>query len=174
MGPNSLLARATLMALVCLFTQGFLHANSPSLGGVAPRGIQRGTEAELVFSGARLANPKEVVFYNPGIQVLSITPVNDSTVKVKVKTGPDCRIGEHPVRLRTALGITEVRSLFVDPLPDVAEKEPNSDFTKPQKINLNTVVNGVVDNEDVDYFAVDLKKGQRLRGVRYAIGRHLL
>jgi hypothetical protein len=162
MGPNSLLARATLMALVCLFTQGFLHANSPGLGGVAPRGIQRGTEAELVFSGARLANPKEVVFYNPGIQVLSITPVNDSTVKVKVKTGPDCRIGEHPVRLRTALGITEVRSLFVDPLPDVAEKEPNSDFTKPQKINLNTVVNGVVDNEDVDYFAVDLKKGQRL------------
>jgi len=94
--------------------------------------------------------------------VLTITPVNDSTVKVKVKTGPDCRIGEHAVRLRTALGITEARSLYVEPLPDTAEKEPNSDFTKPQKVGLNTVVSGVVDNEDVDYFAVDLKKGQRL------------
>ena len=162
MGPCRLLARALLMALVCLFPTGALRANSPSLGIVNPRGIQRGTEAELVFSGARLANPKEVILYGSAIQVLTITPVNDSTVKVKVKTGPDCRIGEHAVRLRTALGITEARSLYVDPLPDTAEKEPNSDFTKPQKVGLNTVVSGVVDNEDVDYFAVELKKGQRL------------
>ena len=47
-------------------------------------------------------------------------------------------------------------------MPDVNEIEPNNDFAKPQKINLNTTVNGVVLNEDVDYYAVEAKKGQRL------------
>src|SRR5438477_5754241 len=44
----------------------------------------------------------------------------------------------------------------------IAEKEPNNDFDKPQKIPLNVTVEGVVDAEDVDYYAVELKKGQRL------------
>jgi hypothetical protein len=47
-------------------------------------------------------------------------------------------------------------------LSEVDEIEPNNDFAKPQKINLNSTVNGVVLNEDVDYFAVEAKKGQRL------------
>ena len=47
-------------------------------------------------------------------------------------------------------------------MPSVDEKEPNSEFATPQKIALNVTVFGVVDNEDVDYYAVDLKKGQRL------------
>src|SRR5205807_9773877 len=38
----------------------------------------------------------------------------------------------------------------------------NSDFNTPQKIPLNVTVEGVVDYEDVDYFAVECKKGQRL------------
>src|SRR5205085_2634202 len=47
-------------------------------------------------------------------------------------------------------------------LPVVEEKEPNSDFAQPQKIDLNVTVAGTNENEDVDYFAVALKKGERL------------
>ena len=39
-------------------------------------------------------------------------------------------------------------------LPVIAEKEPNNDFASAQKIPLNITVQGVVDNEDVDYFAL--------------------
>ena len=70
----------------------------------------------------------------------------------------------------------ELRTFWVGALPVVDEKEPNSDFTAPQKIPLNVTVHGVVDNEDVDYFAVECKKGQRLtaeiEGMR--LGEHAL
>ncbi|MFM7149183.1 MAG: PPC domain-containing protein, partial [Gemmataceae bacterium] len=46
--------------------------------------------------------------------------------------------------------------------PTVDEKEPNNEFANPQKIPMNVTVQGVVDSEDVDYFAVEGKKGQRL------------
>ena len=67
----------------------------------------------------------------------------------------------------------ELRTFWVGALPVVEEKEPNSDFATPQKIPLNVTVHGVVDNEDVDYFVVEAKKGQRLsrRGRGHAARR---
>jgi hypothetical protein len=46
--------------------------------------------------------------------------------------------------------------------PNVEEKEPNSEFETPQVLQLNQTVEGLVTNEDVDYYKVPLKKGQRL------------
>jgi hypothetical protein len=138
------------------------HSASPALGGINPRGVQRGTDAVLLFSGARLADAKEVLLYYPGVSVTKLEVVNDAQVKATVKVAADCRLGEHAARVRTATGISELRTFYVGALPQVDEKEPNSDFTAPQKIPLNVTVNGVVDNEDVDYFEVECKKGQRL------------
>ena len=56
-------------------------AVAPSLGGISPRGVQRGIETEVVFSGARLTDAKEILFYSPGVQVSKIVVVNDTTVK---------------------------------------------------------------------------------------------
>ncbi len=137
-------------------------ANAPQLNIIQPRGGQRGTEQVLVFSGARLTDAKEVLCYSPGFQVTKLEVVNDGTVKVTVKVAADCRLGEHAFRLRTASGISEMRTWWVGALPSVDEKEPNSEFAKPQKIPLNVTVHGVIDNEDVDYFLVECKKGQRL------------
>src|SRR5262249_17916544 len=137
-------------------------AASPVLSGVSPRGAQRGTEAVLTFSGARLGDAREALFYSPGFQVTKIEVTNDASVKATVKISPDCGLGEHAVRLRCESGISELRTFWVGALPIVAEVEPNSDFAAPQKIPLNVTVQGVVDYEDVDYYAVELKKGQRL------------
>ena len=46
--------------------------------------------------------------------------------------------------------------------PESLEKEPNNDFKAPQPIPMNVTVNGVADNEDVDYFVVPAKKGERI------------
>ena len=156
------MGRWMVLLLVFSLGAGVGRANTPTLGGVSPRGVQRGIETEITLSGARLTNPREIVFYSPGIQVLALTLVNDTTLKAKLKIAPDCRLGEHILRVRTALGLTEARTFWVEALAEVAEKEPNSDYALPQKVAMNTVIAGVVDNEDVDYFAVDLKKGQRL------------
>jgi hypothetical protein len=139
-----------------------IFAATPVLNAINPRGAQRGTEAVLSFSGGRLADAKEVQVYYPGITVSKLEVVNDATVKVTVKIAPDCRLGEHCFRLRCNSGISEMRTFWVGALPCVDEKEPNNDFRAPQKIAMNTTVHGVIDNEDVDYFAVEAKKGQRI------------
>jgi len=137
-------------------------ASSPSLGSVTPRGVQRGTEAVIFFNGGRLADAQEIFFYSPGLAVAKLEVVNDGQVKVTVNVAADCRLGEHGARVRTASGISETRTFWVGALPNVDEKEPNSDFAAPQPINLGVTVTGVADNEDVDYYVVDAKKGQRI------------
>ena len=83
-------------------------------------------------------------------------------VKATIKVAPDCRLGEHVAHVRTASGVTEYRTFYVGPFPEIKEKEPNTEFTTPQAIPMNVTVNGVIDSEDVDYFVVDAKKGQRI------------
>jgi hypothetical protein len=138
------------------------HASSPSLGGIAPRGGQRGKAMTIAFNGARLADAKEILLYDPGITVTKLEVVNDGQVKATVQIAADCRLGEHAMRVRTATGISELLTFYVGDLPQIDEKEPNSDFTAPQKIPLNVTVAGVVEGEDVDYFAIEAKKGQRV------------
>jgi hypothetical protein len=151
---------ATLLIAVAAAGTGI--AASPSLGSVQPRGAQRGTDAVFTLSGGALADAQEVVFYSPGFTVAKLDVVNPNQLKVAVKIAADARLGEHALRVRTATGVTELRTLWVGALPIVDEKEPNSDFASPQKIPLNCTVHGVADNEDVDYYAVDAKKGQRI------------
>ncbi len=145
------------LVIVC----GESLAASPSLGIIQPRGAQRGTEAILTFQGARLADVQEILIYYPGITVKKLEPVNDATLKVTVVIAPDCRLGEHAFRVRTATGVSDLRTFWVGALPVVEEIEPNSEFDKAQPIPLNCTVHGVIQNEDVDYFVVECKKGQR-------------
>ena len=146
---------------------------SPSLGGTTPRGAQRGTEIEVTLSGGNLADAKEVLFYEPGIEVTKFEVVNAGAVKATFKISPECELGCHRLRLRTATGISDLRGFFVGALPEVAEVEPNSEFSTPQAIPLNVTVNGVADNEDVDYYVVEAKKGERIvaevEGIRLGI-----
>jgi hypothetical protein len=138
------------------------RAATPSVAGISPRGAQRGTDAELTFSGDRLSDAQEVLLYSPGITVEKLEVVNNTTVKARVKIAPDARLGEYDMRLRTLTGVSDLRTFHVGALPLVAEAEPNSDFEKPQKIPLNVTVTGVIENEDVDYFVVEAKKGDRI------------
>lgn len=137
-------------------------AASPELRVILPRGVQRGTEAVLTFSGARLQDAEEILFYEPGVSVSKIEPVNANSIKATVQVTADCRLGEHTAQVRCRSGISDYRTFYVGALPEVAEAEPNSDFDAPQAITLNVTVTGVVQNEDVDYYRLTAKKGQRI------------
>ncbi|RMF43050.1 MAG: hypothetical protein D6753_06190 [Planctomycetota bacterium] len=141
---------------------GPLFADAPAVTRFDPPGFQRGTEAELLISGARLDDTTELLFYDSGVEVLELEPVSASQVKAKVRIAPDCQPGLHALRLATETGISNLRYFGVSDLPQVEEVEPNSDFATPQKVALNSTVSGVVKTEDVDYFAVDLEAGQKL------------
>ena len=157
--------RLSIIAVIAVaFVAGasLAHAASPLLNNVLPRGGQRGTEMDVVLHGERLADPQEVYLYQPGITVKKLEAVDEKQVKATIAIAADAPLGEHPVRLRTASGITHLGTFWVGALPVVEEKEPNNYPESAQKIELNTTVYGVVENEDIDHVAVVLKKGQRL------------
>ncbi len=138
------------------------HAVQPDLNAIAPQGFQRGTETEATFSGARLADIQELMLYSPGVEVVGITDPKDNQFKAKIKVAPDCRLGIHALRLRTATGISDLMTFMVGALPEVAEVEPNTEFTAPQAIQTGVTISGVIQNEDQDFFVIDAKKGERI------------
>ncbi|MDB4614239.1 PPC domain-containing protein [bacterium] len=149
-------------AIMLLVGASTAIAASPTLTVIVPRGVQRGTERVLTFTGARLKDAEEIFFYKPGFKVTKIEPVNNNSFKATIQVSAGCDLGEHTAQVRTKSGISEYRTFFVGALPAVAEKEPNSLFAEPQAISANVTVEGVVQAEDVDYFTVDCKKGERL------------
>ena len=164
--PGKTRTEPTRLLLLCaaclLLSAGILEAASPSLGSIIPRGGQRGTELEVNFNGDRLADVKEILFYSPGFSLVEFKVTNPKHVLARIKIAADCRLGVHAMRLRTATGISDMKTFFVGSLAELAEKEPNSDFAAPQKIALNSTVSGIVQNEDVDYYIFEVKKGQRI------------
>ncbi len=157
----SFLNRTTVALSFFVTTSLCCIAASPRLSNVIPRGVQRGIEHELTFNGNNLADAQGVFFYDSGIEVLEVKG-DGNTAKVKVRVAADCRLGEHVAQVRTASGISDYRTLYVEDLPVVNEVEPNSDFATPQPISLGHVINGTISNEDVDYYVLEAKQGQRI------------
>jgi hypothetical protein len=163
-----------LLPLISLLASGAaLEAASPDLRGLSPRGGQRGTELEVTLTGNRLDDAEELMFYGDGIEVTKFEVEQANRIKATFKIADDCRLGTHPLRLRTSTGISELAVFMVGALPMIEEKEPNNDFSNPQSIPMNVTVMGVADNEDVDYYVVEAKKGERItaevEGIRLGI-----
>lgn len=155
-------ALTALLLGFCCFAAN-LEAASPRLNIITPRGGQRGAETVFTFSGSALADTAEILFYEPGFEVVKLEPnPNGAAVVATIKIAPTCRIGEHTAQLRTATGLSDYRTFYVGPYPTAEEKEPNSAFDAPQPITLNVTVDGIVQSEDVDYYLVEAKAGQRI------------
>lgn len=149
--------------LVSLFgVLGSAFAAAPSLTAITPAGAQRGHDHEITFRGARLGDAAEVMFYEPGISASDIKTVNEKSFTAKVKIEPDCRVGVVHLRVRTRSGVSELRQFFVGDLPAIKEKGPNDSIVEAQKVPLNSTLEGVTRNEDIDYFKFQAKKGQRV------------
>lgn len=156
------LARMLVTASVCLALASSAFAASPRLGSITPRGVQRGQELTVSFNGSNLSDAEEIFFYEGKSFEVTKLEATGNKVTVTLKIAADARLGEHVAQVRTKTGLSDYRTFWVEHLAVVAEKEPNSDFAEPQVIELNRVVNGNVGNEDVDYYVIEAKKGQRI------------
>ncbi len=174
--------KTAITFVVALWSCGCLAA-SPEIDRFTPRGGQRGTEVDVVFSGQRLGDARGLLFYESGIAAKRLEVLPDKRIKARFALAGDCQLGPHALRMQTASGISNLVTFSVGALPEIEVERRDvpvsqygrngpsrrrgmsaapSDFAKPQNINLNTTVNGVILNEGVDYFAVEAKKGQRL------------
>lgn len=153
-----------LLMLAVLFSlmAGVSQAAFPTVTYHQPLGVTRGSEATIKLVGAQLGDAREILFDVPGVEVLEVKPIDEKSVEVKVKTPADLDPGLYPYRLVTDSGVTNLRFLSVGAMPMVEEVEPNNDFAAPQLVEMDRTIEGNIDREDVDYFQVDLKAGQKL------------
>jgi len=160
------------LAFIGAATCNIAVASQPEANALSVIGVQRGQSVEVQISGARLGDARELLFYTPGLTASNITKVDDNNIKVTITAAADAKPQLHPFRVITATGTSNMRLFGVSALPSVAEVEPNSEFTKAQEIAFNSTIDGVVLNEDVDYYSVELEAGQRLNveleGLRHA------
>ena len=109
-------------------------AVSPVIRAMKPVGGRRGTDVVVTLTGQRLADTKDILFYQPGIRATKIEAGKDDQVKATFKIDSGTAPGLYDFRLRTATGITALRTFSVGVLEEMTEVEPNNDFTKPQPI----------------------------------------
>ncbi len=155
-----------------LLSVSIISASEPEANSLSVVGVQRGASVEVTISGARLGDAHSLLFYTPGLTATNITKVDDNNIKATIHAAAETACDLHAFRVVTNTGLSNIRLFNVSALPSVAEVEPNSEFQKAQAIAFNSTVDGVVLNEDVDYFEVELKQGQQmnveLEGLRHA------
>src|SRR5262249_12750991 len=128
------------------------------LDHLLPRGGTRGTTVEVTFSGFSLEDPREVLFYEPGIKAAAgFTPLAKpgDGFKARFTIAPDCPLGEHVLRVRTATALSDAVTFWVSPFPTVIEKETrigeNDSIDKAQPVPLNSTVEGqILPGNDID------------------------
>ena len=150
-----------LTTSIALATSAF--AGSPNNSLITPGAGQRGTEVEVVLSGARLADARSLLFNDPGIEVVSVSEAEAGKFKAKLKIAADARLGEYVFRAVTSSGIADTRLFYVSPYP--VQKEADEDKVDPYKVQavpLGITIFGQTPGEDQDHYEVELKKGQRL------------
>ena len=88
---------------------------------------------------------------------------------MKFQIAPDCPLGEHVLRVRTATALSDAVTFWVGPYPQIPEAETklgeNDSMAKAQPIPMNTTVEGQIlpgPDLDRDYYRVQARQGQRI------------
>ncbi|MAS95098.1 MAG: peptidase [Verrucomicrobiales bacterium] len=151
-----------VFGLSALLAYGTAHAASPDFSTTIPRGAQRGQETKVTFHGNRLEDAEEIIFHYPGITAKDIKVLDNRKFEATLVVAPDCRLGEHHLRVRCKSGISYARNFWISQFPNVAEVEPNDDFEAPQKIEKNVTIEAEAKPEETDYYLISAKKGERI------------
>jgi hypothetical protein len=157
MNPMNSLVKTLL--LLAFLSAGPLATAAPKLDTLFPAGGQRGTSVEVTASGTFDKWPAKIWASHPGI----VAVPGKASGQARFTIAADVPCGLHWVRFSDKTGASGLRPFLVNQLPEIEEKEPNDDFKKPQTVPLPVIVNGrLAKTDDVDCFAVTLKKGQTL------------
>lgn len=160
-----------------------LHADAPVASYLFPAGGQRGTSPTFLVGGLNLHSECQLemtgqgVEYSPTVKRVPspffegpILPLPESqrqedyprTMAATAKISTEAPLGDRFVFCRTSQGYTAPRRFVIGDLPEIVETE--RDGIEPATlVSFPVTINGrIYPREDVDQWAVSLKKGERL------------
>ena len=111
-------------------------AQFSELKSILPRGGQRGTEVEVRLKGTRLEGARDLIIEPGGIEVRSLEVNEKGRVDAVLAIAPDAELGPRAVWVRTATGITNLRTFSIGAFPEVKESEPNGTAEEAQPVSV--------------------------------------
>ena len=166
--------RQTLVAIGLLLVVSapvLAQSEARAVVSAAPRYLQRGTVTSVRLNCAWLPSAEDILFYSPGLACRSLTLLEDTDTLppdgreylVNIEVASDCRIGQHRFRVRDRAGLSTLHTLYVGPLPRLAEQAQPTTFEDPQRVSLDSTVAGYIGEVgQIDWYRVEARKGQRL------------
>jgi hypothetical protein len=139
---------------------------APTLGSFTPLGAQPGTTLELTLTGTNLSDPIALWTSLPGVRAMIPSDNNNgkdvAKLRVKLEVAKDTAIGYCALRLATRRGMSNVRLFCIDDLPSAQATPASRNRATAQLVQVPCVVTGKADQEQTDYFRINVKAGQRL------------
>ncbi len=181
--PHRTTSAIAVVLLVLLTTSPVSAGMVKNIEAVRPRVGQRGTTVDVSIQGISLADPRQVIFFRPGIKAIDIQPAQKvprqgfahggtivEEVRCRFEIARDCVPGEYAFRLLTATELTCIGTFHVSPFRVIDEGEPNNAYRNdsPESAMLvegNVSVRGQLGNgsrSDRDVYRVLGRAGQRL------------
>ena len=173
----NLCSRLILILLAEIFLPGSLQSQpkilpspivsssqAPVLSLITPAGVQRGSHVELMLTGVNLTDPVGLWTSFPAKVIFPIDQNgNDGgRLLVHMEVAANAPIGTHSVRLATQNGLSNLRLLCVDEIPQIMENDTNRIRTTPQEVTSPVMITGKIDPESSDYYKIHVKAKQRL------------
>lgn len=169
-----MLRRHQLFVLCCslslLATHVWAQLPVPALNSVYPPGGKQGATVDVTVAGANLDDGERLVFSHPGITAQpKMSPVDDfhpTPTKIPdqyaVTIAADVPPGIYEARHIGRYGATNPRSFVVGTLNEVLKVAGNQKPETAMEVAEGSTVTGRVDANAIDYYAINLKAGQRL------------
>jgi hypothetical protein len=142
-----------------------------------PRMGQQGTTVDVTISGVAIDNPREILFFKPGIRAFDFRKPDeqpprrgfahggylDSAITCKFEIAADCPPGEYAFRLLTDTQLSHVGTFHVTPFHVVPETPASKDSAdKAQVVPNNVTINGVLGHDLADFYRVAVRVGQQI------------
>lgn len=143
-----------------LLAQTKLPETAPVVRNLFPAGGQSGKSFEITFRGIRLDQVTDIEFATPGFAT-EICRSGFYELTALISVDSTVASGIHDYRLVSPAG-AYVGGLHITNLPETREVEPNNLTSNAQKLTLPIVVNGVIDNNDVDLFSFSADAGETI------------
>jgi hypothetical protein len=163
MHPTARLALCSALAATALFgpagasRPAQAQLPQPRLTGLSRLGARAGESVDVTLSGTDLERVETLWFDHPGLRAFHL---KGTTFRIACAAGTP--LGQHDVRVYGPLGVSNPRTFEVGDRPESVEAEPNDDPAHASPLAPGAVVNGGLTPTDVDCFAFEGRKGERV------------
>lgn len=167
--PGAIIGCIALCALI--WTAPLARAQLPTaqLTSIFPSGGKVGSSIEVRTAGGDQDEVSQIIFSHSGIKasqkIMPATEFEKARPQAgvfEVQIAADVPLGIYEARVVGRFGVSNPRAFVVGVYSEANDPGGNTQPDKALAAALDSTINGVVDNNQIDYFKLPLKNGQRV------------